>query len=126
MEGQEIEAMIDKGLRVGFIKPTMNPEYLGWILLTKLTPNRRLLEVLTAEEAPELVAEEHRREREPYFLLVIELRRDVHEAGDYETEADYRQKDKYWYASLDDVAKKLAEWGFELEDARGSRELDAP
>lgn len=118
--------MLDHGQRVGFVKQTGDSEYLGWIVLSKLKPNRRLLEVLGHDRDSVCVAEERRREREPYLLMVIELKREVHEAGAYETEEDYRQKDKYWFANLADVERKLDEWGISLSDGREARELDAP
>ncbi|WP_437287729.1 hypothetical protein [Sorangium sp. So ce406] len=126
MDRQEIDAMLDQGQRVGFVKQTSDPEYLGWIVLSKLNPNRRLLEVLGHDSDSVYVAEERRREREPYLLMVIELKREVHDAGGYETEEDYRRKDRYWFATLEDVERKLGEWGMSLSDGREARELDVP
>jgi len=126
MELDEVERLLEQGGRVGFIKPTNDPNYLGWILLWKVKANQRLLEILDEADDPIRVKEERRRQREPYLLLRIELKRSVHEAGDYETEKDYRQKDKFWFSSLDDVEKHLVAWGYSLKHARPARELDAP
>jgi len=92
----------------------------------KQKPNQRVLELIDEEEAPTVVARERRLQRTPYLLIVIDLDRSVHEAGGYETEDDYRQKDRYWFATLDEVEHQLRAWGYRLEDARDSRELDAP
>lgn len=126
MDFCELEGLLDRKESVGFRKPTDDPEYLGWILVRKLEANPRLLELFDESEAPELVREERRRQHEPYLVLRIELKRSVHEAGDYETEQDYRQKEQLWFGSLADVEKQLAQWGYSLEDARNARELDAP
>jgi hypothetical protein len=60
------------------------------------------------------------------MVLRIELNRRVHEAGGYETEADYRLKERYWFGSHEDVAKQLNSWGYSPEEAKEARELDAP
>src|SRR5688572_12402442 len=122
----EIEDLLDSGFRVGFEKPTDDPEYVGWILVSKVKPNERLLQVMSEEDSPELIREERRRQSEPYFLMKIELKRSVHEAGAYETESDYRQNEKYWFSDLKHVAEQLREWGYSLEEAKEARELDAP
>lgn len=123
---EQVEQLLDQGERVGFTKPTSDAQYLGWILIAKVMADLRLLEVLSEEEDPRRVQEEKRRLEKPYLVLQIELKRAVHEAGDYETEADYRQKDRLWFASLEDVARQLSAWGYDLREARGARELDAP
>jgi hypothetical protein len=95
-------------------------------LVSKVKTNTRYLELVGEAEAPLQVAEERRREKQPYLLLRIELKRSVHEAGDYETEGDYRMKDRFWFSTLSDLAEQLTAWGYSLEDAIGARELDAP
>ena len=126
MNYTELEKLLDSGGRVGFIKPTDSPDYLGWILIAKIEANRRLLELVTEAEAPALVQEERRRLVQPYMVLQIELKRSIHEAGEYETESDYRQKERLWFGDLEAVAEQLRQWGYELQDARSARELDAP
>lgn len=126
MRRDEIESLLERGFRVGFVKPTEDPEYLGWILLSKHRANERILEAITERDAPPIVAEEKRRRERPYLLLAIELRRTVHESGDYETERDFRQNEKLWFSSLHDVAIQLSQWGYSLEAAREAREIDAP
>jgi hypothetical protein len=126
MDSEEAEQLLDQGFSIGFTKPTDDPAYLGWITISKVKPSSRLLEVLSEDEAPDAVREERRRQREPYLVLVVELRRDVHESGDYETESDYRQKDRHWFSDLSAAARLLESWGYSLRDAREARELDAP
>jgi hypothetical protein len=122
----EIEVLLSGGFRVGFEQPSQDDEYIGWILVSKIVAKERILELLDEDEAPDLVREQARRRTEPYLLERLELKRSVHEGGDYETESDYRQKDQYWFGSLHEVAARLALWGYRLEDAREARELDAP
>ena len=126
MTFDEVERLLDAGFRAGFRKPTNNVDYLGWIIISKHKPNMRILELFDESEHPELVREERWYQREPYLVLVIELKRSVHEAGDYETEGDYRQKDAYRYGSLSEVESQLQKWGYSFEQARETRELDAP
>ncbi len=123
---REIERLLESGIRLGFSIPLEDPEYLGWVLVTRLKPNPRVLELIDESDAPRAVARERQIERTPFLVLVLELRRDVHEAGGYETEEDYRRKDRYWFASLDEVEARLREWELELADAKDGREIDAP
>ena len=126
MQRRDVERLLDLGIRLGFAKPVQDPDYLGWILVLRQKPNPRVRELLNEEEAPSVIAREERIKRTPFLVLVLELRRDVHEAGGYENEADYRRKERYWFANLDEVEAQLTEWGYALENARDSRELDAP
>jgi hypothetical protein len=126
MTVNEIERLLDSGFRVGFEKATGAEEYLGWILVSKMKPNARILQLIAESEAPDLIREERRRESQPYMVLNIELKRSVHETGGYETEADYRLKERFWFGTLEDVAKQFSAWGFSLEQAKEARELDAP
>lgn len=126
MDFYELEQLLERGERVGFVKPTDDLDYLGWILIAKIKANQRFLGLVTENDAPERFREERRRSREPYLLLQLELKRSVHEEGGYETEADYRQKDRLWFATLDDLAQNLQESGFDIRNARLARDLDAP
>jgi hypothetical protein len=121
-----LEELLDRGERLGFAKPTGDDEYLGWILIAKVKANVRLLELFSGDHDDVRVEEEKRRLKRPYMVLQIELKRTVHEAGDYETDADYRQKERLWFANLEEVAEQLRDWGYDLHEARGARELDAP
>jgi hypothetical protein len=126
MELDEVERLLEHGERIGFLKPADDPAYLGWILLSKVKPNLRFLQLVTPDDDPKGVAEERRRAEAPYMLLRVELKRSVHEAGDYETEQDYRQKESFWFRSLDEVEGQLTQWGYSLAEAMDARELDAP
>src|SRR5438477_3865770 len=88
MQKLQLEYYLKRGNTVGFEMPTGDPEYLGWILISKQEPNARLLGLFTEEEESYwLIRKEHRKLTHPYFVHRFELKRSVHEAGDYETEA---------------------------------------
>lgn len=122
----EVDRLLERGNRMGFIKPTDDLDFLGWIIVSKIKPNERLLEILEEAEAPELVREERRRRDRPFLVLTIELDRKVHEAGGYESEGDYRMKERLWFPDLLAVQTQLLAWGYSLNQARDARELDAP
>src|ERR1044071_9691399 len=96
---EHIEAMLEKGTRLGFRKPTSDDLYTGWIILYKVAPHQ----ITTRTGALDPVADGHIIEKHqanelyirlhPYTVLLLELRRDVHERGDYETNSDYRLKE---------------------------------
>lgn len=121
-----IERMLEQGERVGFRKPLDGADFVGWVLVAKVKANARLLELVSEDEDPLAVAEERRRLERPYLVLDIELNRKVHDDGAYETESDYRRKDRQWFASLRDVELHLKEVGYALSEAKSARELDAP
>jgi hypothetical protein len=54
------------------------------------------------------------------------LDRAIHEGDDYETENDYRKKDKQWVSSLLEVRRVLEKNGYSMEDLRDTREINAP
>lgn len=126
MNFETLERVLHKEETVGFVKPTGDPEYLGWILIRKHKANNRILELIEPSDNPHIVAKEEQLQREPYMILCIELKRSVHEAGVYETQDDYRLMDRYRFSSLVEVERQLAEWGYSLADARYSRDIDAP
>ena len=126
MTHTEVQLLLDSGLRLGVTKPVDSPDYLGWILVSKHPSNPRLTSILAKSPETHQLAEQLRREVAPYLVLNIELKRSVHEAGDYETEDDYRIKTKTWCKDLKHVQDVLKELGVELEQLRESREIDAP
>jgi len=126
MTPDEIERLLAAGERVGFVVPTTAPDFLGWVVLAKLEASSRALEVLDEDDDADIVEEEHRRSETPYVVLVIELRKDVHHSGNYESESDYRRRDEHWCRSLEEVETVLEGMGLRLKDARGTREIDAP
>jgi hypothetical protein len=126
MTEREIQTALDSGLRLGVVKSVDTPDYLGWILVSKHFPNPRFNSVLNESEHAHLLQEQRERERSPYLVLKIELKRSVHEAGIYETEGDYRMKVKTWCKDLQHVREVLNQSGVELWQLRESREIDAP
>jgi hypothetical protein len=125
MKAENIEQLLDDGVRIGFMKPTHDDEYLGWIIISKYKPDQRALDIASSIDNSRSRDMLHRAAF-PYMLLVIELKKSVHEAGGYETEDDYRLKERHWFASLVEVAKQISLWGYSLEQAKDARELDAP
>jgi hypothetical protein len=126
MTEEDIQSMLDRGLRLGVVKPMDTAEYLGWILVSKHSPDPRRNALLDGIEDASAFAEQQEREVAPYLILNIELKRSVHESGDYETEKDYRMKTKTWCRDLEHVRHVLDGLGFGLNDLRQSNQLDAP
>ena len=127
MTQNEIQSLLDSGSRLGVTKSVDSPDYLGWILVGKHPANLRRLAIL--EESGELsqTAEvERARIGASYLVLNIELKRSVHEAGEYETEDDYRMKTATWCKDLTHVQDVLRKLGVELGQLQFAREIDAP
>jgi len=127
MDLNSVVRHLNAGEQWGFVKPTGDPEYLGWILLRKRRP--RLTSFDPIEEPTEYkrsLQQSKEVEERPYHLFVIELRRDVHEAGDYPFQEDYRLRKSYYLGSLDEVKHELQGMGFSLCNALPRSELDAP
>lgn len=123
---KELQVLLDRGLRLGVVKPTDSPDWLGWILVSKHPSNPRFREVLDELEHAHLLEEQRRRDLAPYLVLNIELKRSVHEEGNYETEDDYRMKTESWCTDLPHVQDVLRSFGVELWQLHDSREIDAP
>ena len=126
MTQKEAQLLLNSGFRLGVTKLVDSPEYLGWILVSKHPSNPRMKGILEESQETHLLEEQRQRELAPYLVLNIELKRPVHEAGDYETEGDYRMKTKTWCKDLKHVQDVLRELGVELGRLRQSREIDAP
>jgi hypothetical protein len=112
----------------GFLKDTNSVDYLGWVLIHKYKP---LIiyekEAYSSEEQYiRLLKEDKRRKKYPYHVRIIELRRDIHESGVYETGDDYKQNDCYHFSTLDEVAQFITELGYSFENIKDRWELDAP
>ena len=128
MDKDELEQHLKRGEQWGFVKPTDDDNYLGWILLRK----RRCTPVspFDCNAEPERYAnwmeQSSDAQERPYHLLVIELRRDVHEAGDYESSEDYRLRQNYYFSSLDEVDYEVQRLGFSLRNALPRSQLNAP
>lgn len=122
----QIESALDKGQQLGFVKPTDDERVLGWILLWKRKPHDRYLALLRPGEEPDFVAKQEAIRRCPFYVSVIELSRDVHESGDYETEEDYRLKEIHQFPDLDAVDTFVRSYGFQLDRITWGTDIDAP
>ena len=122
----EVEALLDAGLRLGVTKPVDSSDYLGWIVVSKHPSNPRIIGIVVESEHAHLLEEQRQRELAPYLILNVELNRSVHETGAYETEADYRMKERTWCKDLKHVEEMLRRLGVTFDQLRESREIDAP
>src|SRR4029079_17531644 len=109
MAPDEIERLLASGVRLAVRVPLDDPSYLGWIAVYK--PRRRP----SGPRHLYLVGG-------PYLVLVLELNREGHEGGGYETEEDYRRKDRHWFSTIEEVGAFLASRGFSLDELRDGRE----
>lgn len=126
MRRDDLARYLERGNVLGFTKQTDGPDYLGWILLQKMKPQDRYLQLLKPGEEPEFVAEQELYRSRPYQVRVIELDRNVHESDRYETEDDYRLHKQYYFSSLDEVEEFVASFGHTLENIKWRIEIDAP
>lgn len=129
MNKTELDKRLNNGEQWGFIKETDSDEYLGWILIHKfqkiLFPPKK--EDYSDEELYEAYLETYRQRTEtPYHVLIKELRRDVHESGKYETGDDVRQKDNYYFSTIDELENFIKELGYSFDDIKHRSEIDAP
>lgn len=128
MTREQLEKHLANGQVWGFIKETGSADYLGWILVSKskvmLVPHFEPSENPTAYRKWQ---ERNERVRaNPYTLSVKELRRDVHERGDYEDNADYRMRKSWHFATLEEVEEALQTYGKTLADILPASEIDLP
>lgn len=121
---EELEYFLNRGDRLGFAKQTDSPDYIGWILLNKEQPNERFLSLLKPGEKPEFQAEQALIRERPYHLLVGEMRRDVYESGECESDDDYRGRENHYFSNLDEVQKFLDRYHLRLEEIKWAREIE--
>jgi hypothetical protein len=128
MDRIELEAKLEAGQEWGFRKETGHPNDLGWILISKRKPP-----TIYAKESYRFEDSYWMRLRDfeklskaPYHVKVKELRRDVHENGDYEKPSDLRQLDNYYFSTLAEVEKIVEKLGYSFEQIKRRAELDAP
>ena len=126
MRREDLERYLDRSDELGFVKETTDPDYLGWILLSKRRAHDRYLSLLAPGEDPEFVERQEALRRRPYQVRVIELRRDVHESDRYETNDDYRVNEVHRFASLDEVEDFIRQFGHTLTAIRWRADIDAP
>ena len=128
MDTKDLDQHLEAGQRWGFIKETGDPEYLGWVLLHKRKP--KIVPAFDPREDPEGYArfQSMRAEtlRRPYYIHIVELKRDVHERGDYETSEDQRNKENHYFADLEEAVAFLNQRGYSLDKIRPAVEIDAP
>src|SRR5437588_9190578 len=109
MRPDAIERYLENGAELGYVKQTDSQDYVGWILFSKRKPPP------VGPFDPELEPESHaswsewaaRTREKPYHVLVLELRLDVHDSGDYPENEDYRLRENYYLGSLDEVTELL-------------------
>ena len=126
MKREDLEYFLKKGYELGFVKQTDDPQFLGWILLRRMKPNNRYLELLQAGEESEYVATQESYRRSPFQVLVQELDRDVHESDRYETNEDYRVNERHYFSSLDEVEEFVNSFGHTLENIKWLKEINGP
>jgi len=126
LKREHLEEFLERGISLGFRKATDDPRYLGWIRLSKRKPDERHLAMLAPGEEPRFVAEQEILRSKPYFVLVIELSREVIASDRYETMDDYRVFEQHYFADPDEVEKIIGRYECALEDIRWLHEIEAP
>jgi hypothetical protein len=132
MTRDDLERHLHNGEQWRFVKETDDPEYLGWILISKITPGPmppfapRLDPREERESIEQAVAWAEQMRRTPYHVHVVELKREVHEAGEYPGNEDYRNIENYYVATLDEVEEIVHRFGKTLESVRWRGDLKAP
>lgn len=126
MRREDLERYLERGNSLGFKKETGTDEYLGWILLAKRKPHERLLSLLVPGEEPKFVAKQELIRRQPYQVLIQELKREAHESDRYETDEDLRINECHYFASLDEVEEFVRNYGQTLENIKWRIDLNAP
>ena len=121
---------IERGKQRGFTLPPTHADGIAWVLVSKASVNERLLEIFSGDDedsAQRIVAEQLENRRRPYIVQLYELRRAIHESGDYGAPEDVLVNDIRRFATLDEVAAYLRErWGLDLDDAQDRAAIDAP
>jgi hypothetical protein len=121
---------IERGKKLGFTLPPTHADGIAWVLVSKASVNERLLELFSgddADTAKDIVAKELENQRRPYTVQHYELRREVHESGDYGAPEDVLVNDIRRFATLEEAGAYLRErWGLDLDDAQDRAAIDAP
>jgi hypothetical protein len=126
MKREDLERYLERGDSLGFKIDTGTVEYLGWILLSKAKPHDRYLSLFSPGEEPEFVSKQESIRRNPYQVLIQELKREVHESDRYETAEDYRLNELHCFTSLDEVEAFVKSYGQTLDNIKWLIEIDAP
>ncbi|MDY6781851.1 MAG: hypothetical protein SW833_04740 [Cyanobacteriota bacterium] len=128
MNIEDLEKKLDRGEEWGFRKVVDNSDYLGWVLLAKRKPPIVFpKETYETEETYISLREwSEKLKRTPYHILVLELKREVHESGDYEDNDDYRQRESYYLSTLQEVEEFIENLGYSLQNIQFSGDIDPP
>jgi len=126
MKREDLEHYLENGSQLGFVKQTSSDDFLGWILLDKRRGNPRYEALLVPGEDTKFLLEQDDIRKKPYRVAVLELKRDVHQSDDYETNEDYRTNEQHYFASLDEVEMFVDRFGHSLGNIKWRIELDAP
>ena len=124
MELAEIKWFLENGRTLGFTIETDDEHYLGWLLISKIQPNFRVLEIVGADDEHRARQELYREKQ--YQVRVVQLNRTVHDSGDYETNEDYRINECFHLSSLAEVEAFLGKFGKRLSEIRPSSQIDSP
>jgi hypothetical protein len=128
MHLEDIEKSLEKGLQLGIKISTDNPDYLGWILVRKrhIPPVWDKKAYESEEEYIKKIELAEIATKFPYHIIYMELKKDVHEKGDYETENDYRKWVNHYLTSIFEVKATFERYGYKVEDLKPRWEIDAP
>jgi len=119
----QIEYYLNRGDFMGFSMQT-EPDYIGWISLKKRKHNKRIEEVFSINERPDLVLEQQQILAYPYVLEICELKKDVYENEEKLPEAsDYKRADVLYFSELTDVKEYLRKFDKNLEEIKWMSEI---
>ncbi len=128
MDSDSLEKKLNQGGQWGFRKETNDPNYLGWILIVKYKPPILYSQELYKDEAIYIrVVRKHEKiTKSPYHVHIVELKREVHESDNYQSEDDYRQRENYYFSTLNEVEEFITKLGYSFDNIKRRDELDAP
>ena len=112
MRRSDLTRYLDDGNELGFLKETDSLDFVGWLLVRKIRSHIG---------DPSDIGREGL-----YQVLVIELKRSVHESDAYETNDDYRLNERHVFDDLDEVEAFVSGYGFSLDNIKWRIDLDAP
>ncbi len=126
MKIEEIETRLKNGEQLGFDKESNDPNFVGWVLLTKEQPNTQYLRQFPPSTDADFVKEvlipftdeQELVRRKPYRLLITEWKRDAYYNAGYGTPEDIRFADNFRFVDLSEVSQFLNGFGLFLEDIK--------
>jgi hypothetical protein len=128
MDIESLSKHLNNGEQWGFRTSPDSSEYLGWVLISKrnpavIFPYHASQDMARYERLAEESAETKMR---PFHVSVRELKKTVHESGEYESTEDYRVRDNYYFSTLEEVLNFLSSKHLQLEDINSRFDIDAP